>query len=77
VTAANIFKIFFINIGKEYSERFKNKFIGRCNVKFKFSFNESFLVPIDKNEIANIIKNLKDETAADFNRISAKIFKKN
>lgn len=66
---------FFINIGKEYSAKFKNKLIDRCNVTYDFSFNEQFLVPIDKDEIKNIIKNL-NETASGFDKISVKIFKK-
>lgn len=76
VTTANIFNNFFINIGKEYSAKFKNKLIDRCNVKCDFSFNEQFLVPIGKDEIKNIINNLKDETASGFDKISVKILKK-
>lgn len=48
VTAANIFNNFFINIGKEYSEKFKNNVIGGYNVTCTFSYNELFLVPIEK-----------------------------
>lgn len=61
VAAANILNNFFINIGKEYSEKFKNNLLGGCNITCKFLFNELFLVPIEKNEVTNIIKNLKDE----------------
>ncbi|KAF0711659.1 Uncharacterized protein FWK35_00033409, partial [Aphis craccivora] len=49
VTTANIFNNFFINIGKEYSAKFKNKIIDRCNVTCDFSFNEQFLVPTGKD----------------------------
>lgn len=55
---------------------FKNKLIDRCNMTCNFSFNEQFLVPIDKDEIKNKIKNLKDETASGFDKISVKILKK-
>jgi len=56
VTVANFFNNFLINIGKEYSKKFKNKFVDRCNITCKFSFKWPFLIHIDKNEINNIVK---------------------
>lgn len=45
------------------------------NKPYETSFDASFLSPVNSNEVIDSINNLKDDTAAGFDKISVKLLK--
>jgi len=39
------------------------------------SFDDSFLIPVESNEVTYVISELKDKTAAGFDKLSVKLLK--
>lgn len=73
--AANIFNEYFINVGNDLSGSFKQIPLEQSNKTCKFSFNETFLIPIEIEEVFKFIQNLKEDSAPGFDGIPVKIIK--
>lgn len=59
VLAANIFNEVFIKVGNEFSGKFIQTPIEQGDAICNYSFNETFLIPIETKEVLNIIQILK------------------